>query len=199
MLGFLISKKNMTKNSDGSSRLLTKHQSKLITHVLFIVLSYQLTVSPAAAAALDTVVKDQGVNTTSTEQFLIKEDNKPDEEIIIPVAKEKTIIKSMGIKGISAYNVGDPYQTDASPCTAANGENICLALDLGYKRCAANFVPFGTILEVSGYGQCMVTDRMNSRYQNHVDIAFKATEKKEALQLGRRKLEVKIVKKIAQL
>lgn len=186
----------MTKNSDGSSRLLTKYQSKFITHVLFIVLSYQLTLSPAAAAALDTVVKDQGVNTTSTEQFLIKEDNKPDEEITIPVAKEKTIIKSMGIKGISAYNVGDVNQTDGSPCTAANGEDICLALELGYKRCAANFVPFGTILEVSGYGQCMVTDRMNSRYQNHVDIAFKATEKKEALQLGRRKLEVKLVKKV---
>jgi 3D (Asp-Asp-Asp) domain-containing protein len=189
----------MTLNSDGSSGFLTKCQRKLITQVLFVVFSYELTLSPAMAAALDAAVKDQPLETTPTEQIIIEEDNKPDEEITIPVVEEKIIIKSLGIKGISAYNVGDVNQTDGSPCTAANGENICLALELGYKRCAANFVPFGTILEVSGFGQCMVTDRMNSRYQNHVDIAFKATEKKEALQLGRRKLEVKIIKKLAQL
>lgn len=189
----------MTSSTDGSSRLLTKYQRKLITHVLFIVFSYELTLSPAAAAALDVATKDQTIEPIKTEQIIIEENDKPDEIVTVPVVEEKIIIKSLGVKGISAYNVGDIYQTDGSPCTAANGENICLALELGYKRCAANFVPFGTILEVSGFGQCMVTDRMNSRYQNHVDIAMKVTEKKEALKFGRRKLEVKIIKKVTQI
>lgn len=186
----------MTLNSDGS-KLLTKRQIKFITHLLFIAFSYQLTLSPAAAAALDVATSDQQPQTAKVEQLTANIDE-INEEATLPVVEEKIIIKSLGIKGISAYNVGDINQTDGDPCTSANGENICLALELGYKRCAANFVPFGTILEVSGFGQCMVTDRMNSRYQNHVDIAFKVTEKKEALQLGRRKLEVKLVKKITK-
>jgi 3D (Asp-Asp-Asp) domain-containing protein len=192
----------MTKNSDGSSRLLTKYQSRIITHVLFVVLSFQFTLSPVAAADLDTITSLKQTNTTSTEQFIIEDNEETDEitkPITVPAPKNKTTSKSIGVKGISAYNVGDPYQTDDSPCTAANGEDICLALDLGYKRCASNMVPFGTVLDISGFGQCIVTDRMNSRYQNHVDIAFKATEKKEAMKFGRRKLEVKIIKRTTEI
>ncbi len=192
----------MTSSPDGSSRLLTKYQQRFITRALCIVFFYELTLSPATAAALDLATKDQPATSTSTEQLIVEEENKNDEineNVHLPINEEKIIIKSLGVKGISAYNVGDIYQTDGSPCTAANGENICLALELGYKRCAANFVPFGTILEVSGFGQCLVTDRMNSRYQNHVDIAMKVSEKKEALKFGRRKLEVKVIKKVTQI
>jgi len=37
----------------------------------------------------------------------------------------KRIVKSEAFREITAYNVGDPYQCDGSPCISANGENIC--------------------------------------------------------------------------
>ena len=98
------------------------------------------------------------------------------------------------IREVTAYNVGDPKQNHGNPCISANGENICAALDLGFKRCAANFVPFGTQLYIANYGVCTVTDRMNRRYKNRVDIAMKVNEKDKALQFGLKKLKVTIVR-----
>lgn len=106
----------------------------------------------------------------------------------------KQTVDSARVRAISAYNAGDIYQTDGDPCTAANGEDICAALAAGYKRCAANFVPFGTVLEIEGYGQCLVVDRMNSRYPQNVDIAMPYDQKAEALKFGRRQLMVKVIK-----
>jgi 3D (Asp-Asp-Asp) domain-containing protein len=98
------------------------------------------------------------------------------------------------IREVTAYNVGDPKQNHGDPCIAANGENICAALNLGLKRCAANFVPFGTQLSIDLYGVCTVTDRMNRRYKDRVDIAMKVTEKDKALQFGVKKLKVTILR-----
>lgn len=98
-----------------------------------------------------------------------------------------------GIREVTAYNVGDPEQNYGNPCISANGENICVAINTGFKRCAANFVPFGTQLYIATYGVCTVTDRMNSRYRNRVDIAMKKTEKDKALQFGLKKLKVTIL------
>jgi 3D (Asp-Asp-Asp) domain-containing protein len=94
------------------------------------------------------------------------------------------------IREVTAYNVGDPSQTDGSPCISANGENICNAIAQGYKRCAANFVPLGTDLYIQNYGECKVVDRMNSRYQNRVDISFGADEKERAIKFGLQNLLV---------
>lgn len=158
-------------------------------------MTYHLILSPAAALALEEVKATSQPNppeiVTPAAPEVVPEDQAT---IEVEPVKENVKLIPLGIKGISAYNAGDPYQCDNSPCIAANGENICLALELGYKRCAANFVPFGTILEIEGYGRCLVVDRMNSRFSNHVDIAMKKTEKKEALKFGRRKLKVHIVK-----
>ena len=101
---------------------------------------------------------------------------------------------SASIREVTAYNVGDPKQNHGNPCISANGENICAALNLGLKRCAANFVPFGTQLHIPNYGVCTVTDRMNRRYKNRVDIAMKVTEKDKALQFGLKKLKVTILR-----
>ena len=98
------------------------------------------------------------------------------------------------IREVTAYNVGDPKQNHGNPCISANGENICAALDLGLKRCAANFVPFGTQLYIDHYVVCTVTDRMNRRYRNRVDISMKVTDKDKALQFGLKKLNVTILK-----
>jgi 3D (Asp-Asp-Asp) domain-containing protein len=105
-------------------------------------------------------------------------------------------IVSETIRIVTAYNVGDPKQTWGDPCISANGENICKALKLGLKRCAANFVPLGTELLIGRYGRYVVTDRTNSRYRNRVDIAMHLNEYKKAKQFGKKKLNVKILKKI---
>jgi len=93
-------------------------------------------------------------------------------------------------RSVTAYNAGDPNQCDNSPCISANGENVCTAIALGYKRCAANFVPFGTILDIEGYGECLVVDRMNKRFPNRVDIAMPADWKSQALSWGEKNLLV---------
>jgi 3D (Asp-Asp-Asp) domain-containing protein len=105
-------------------------------------------------------------------------------------------VVSETIRVVTAYNVGDPGQNAGDPCISANGENICRALSVGEKRCAANFVPFGTELHIEDYGTFVVTDRTNSRYRNRVDIAMKLHEYKKARQFGKRKLNVKILKKV---
>jgi 3D (Asp-Asp-Asp) domain-containing protein len=174
-------------------QLFSKHNLRLVNNLLLAALVYHLILSPSTASALadNPAPAVNAQDATSTEAMVVE----PDQPVEAPT--ETFIIIPLGVKQISAYNVGDPYQTDGSPCTAANGENICLALELGYKRCASNLVPFGTILEIEGVGQCMVTDRMNSRFSNHVDIAMKKTEKKQALTFGRKKLKINIVKKLS--
>ena len=102
-------------------------------------------------------------------------------------------VKSETIRVVTAYNVGDPRQTDDTPCIAANGEDICSALAKGEMRCAANFVPLGSHLYVDKIGVCLVTDRMNKRYRNRVDIAMEKNEYYRARQFGRQKLHVKIL------
>jgi len=119
---------------------------------------------------------------------------------------QTTSVKAVEIKSVSsepiyqyyakvtAYNAGVEAQTDDSPCITANGENVCSALALGYKRCATNGLPFGTKLEVEGYGICTVTDRMHKRYFNgEVDVAFTAERIEEAENFGVKHRLVKIL------
>ena len=106
---------------------------------------------------------------------------------------QKYTVKSETIRVVTAYNVGDPRQTDDTPCIAANGEDICSALAKGEVRCAANFVPLGSHLYVDKIGVCLVTDRMNRRYRNRVDIAMEKDEYHKARRFGRQKLHVKIL------
>ena len=103
------------------------------------------------------------------------------------------VVRSETIRIVTAYNAGDPRQTDDTPCIAANGENICKALAKGKKRCAANFVPLGSHLHVDKVGVCLVTDRTNKRYRNRVDIAMQKDEYHKARQFGRQKLTVKVI------
>lgn len=107
--------------------------------------------------------------------------------------QSRYIVRSETIRVVTAYNAGDPAQTDDSPCISASGENICKALEKGKKRCAANFVPLGSSLYVDKIGVCLVTDRTNKRYRNRVDIAMQKNEYQKARRFGRQKLTVKII------
>jgi 3D (Asp-Asp-Asp) domain-containing protein len=110
--------------------------------------------------------------------------------------KDRHRVVSETVRVVTAYNVGDPNQNSGDPCIAANGENICRALESGAKRCAANFVPFGTELFIEDHGTFVVTDRTNSRYRDRVDIAMKRTELSKARRFGKKILIVKILQKI---
>ena len=102
-------------------------------------------------------------------------------------------VKSQTIRYVTAYNVGDPAQTDDTPCIGAANTDLCKALERGEKHCAANFVPLGSMLHIDKVGVCTVTDRMNRRYKNRVDIAMPKHHKLEAKEFGRQKLLVRII------
>jgi 3D (Asp-Asp-Asp) domain-containing protein len=117
----------------------------------------------------------------------------PIESPLLTHKDQRYIVRSETIRVVTAYNAGDPRQTDDTPCISASGENICKALAKGKKRCAANFVPLGSRLHVEKIGVCLVTDRTNRRYRNRVDIAMQKDEYHKARQFGRQKLTVKII------
>lgn len=120
-------------------------------------------------------------------------------EILINVKKQEKEIKNWKVieeytARVTAYNAGDPNQCDNSPCIAANGENVCTAVALGFGRCASNRHKFGTILMIDDNFICTVTDRMNPRYVNgEVDIAMPADQKKEAIAYGGHDHNIKVV------
>lgn len=115
------------------------------------------------------------------------------ESPLLMYKNQRYIVKSKTVRVVTAYNAGDPKQTDDTPCISANGENLCKALEKGQMRCAANFVPLGSHLYVDKIGVCLVTDRTNKRYRNRVDIAMRKEEYQKARRFGRQKLHVKII------
>ena len=89
---------------------------------------------------------------------------------------------------VSAYN-SEVAQTDDSPFITAKGTHVRDGI------VATNILPFGTRVKIpSMFGDkvFVVEDRMNSRYQNHMDIWME--NKQDALKFGRRTLEVEVIR-----
>ncbi len=89
---------------------------------------------------------------------------------------------------ISGYN-SEVGQTDDSPFITASGTHVRDGV------VASNMFPFGTIIKIpSLYGNkiFVVEDRMNKRYQKNVDIWF--ADKDEALHLGRRTVQIEVIR-----
>jgi len=97
------------------------------------------------------------------------------------------------VREVTAYNVGMRGQTSDEPCIGATGKNLCRLVAKGLKICAANFVDPETILNIEGYGECVVLDRMNRRFAHRVDIAMRKDEVDRALEfvIQQRYVEVK--------
>jgi len=99
-----------------------------------------------------------------------------------PSLEKKTV-------SMSAYT-SRAEETDSSPCISADGTNICK-----YDGCvvASNDYPFDTVLVVEGFGECVVKDRMSSRYTGtgNMDMYF-GYDLEGALQFGRQNLKIKI-------
>ena len=96
------------------------------------------------------------------------------------------------VREVTAYNVGVRDQTSDDPCIGATGQNLCRLVARGEKVCAANFVAPETILNIEGYGECVVLDRMNRRFPHRVDIAMKTDEVEKALEFGIQRRHVKV-------
>ena len=96
---------------------------------------------------------------------------------------------------VTAYN-SVPEQTDGDPCVAADGTDICLALERGERACAANHLPFGTVLDIGGTFRCVVRDRTATRYGSRIDVYFGGRDTiQEALRWGIKKnLTITIIK-----
>jgi 3D (Asp-Asp-Asp) domain-containing protein len=89
---------------------------------------------------------------------------------------------------VSAYT-SEVAQTDDSPFITASGTHVRDGV------VATNMFPFGTIIKMPKlYGDriFVVEDRMNKRYQNNVDIWF--ADKDAALKLGRRTVQIEVIK-----
>ena len=98
---------------------------------------------------------------------------------------------SWGVRTITAYN-SEPGQTDDSPCTTANGFDVC---QHGVEdTIAANFLSFGTkvrIPELFGDRVFVVRDRMNERYIDRLDVWMR--EVPEAKLFGVRRAEIEVL------
>jgi len=97
----------------------------------------------------------------------------------------------LGSYVITAYN-SEVGQCDNDPCTTANGFNVC---QHGIEdTVAANFLPFGTKIKIPdlfGDRIFVVRDRMNSRYQDRIDVWM--LHKADALKLGVRLARVEVL------
>jgi len=92
---------------------------------------------------------------------------------------------------VTAYNAV-PEQTDSTPCTTADGTNICT--DEMPHVVAANWLPFGTKVRIPAYfGDTVfeVHDRMNQRYSDRLDVLLPTIN--EAKTFGVRQLEIEIL------
>ena len=97
------------------------------------------------------------------------------------------------VREVTAYNVGVRQQTSDEPCIGATGENLCRLVARGLKVCAANFVAPETILNIEGYGECIVLDRMHRRFSHRVDIAMREDEVDRALEFGIQRRQVEVI------
>jgi 3D (Asp-Asp-Asp) domain-containing protein len=97
------------------------------------------------------------------------------------------------VREVTAYNVGVREQTSDDPCVGATGRNLCRLVERGLKVCAANFVDPETILNIEGYGECIVLDRMHRRFSHRVDIAMGMDEVDRAIEFGIQRRYVKVI------
>jgi len=156
--------------------------------------------APASVAPIMVAADPASVDQISPSPVVIVPTNKAASVPTKAITKKKVKAKlpESGLYEVSGYT-STPGQTDATPCIAADTSDICRRKAAGELICASNAFPLGTKIHVAGLGTCVVADRMNSRYQHHVDWYFgqdmgkKAEKLRRAFKIGRRDRAVTIV------
>ena len=141
---------------------------------------------------------------SNSNQFIISNDKVVEgfstaSEATLPVTPERAELETalpeqVMYREFTAYNAGDPFQCDNTPCISASGDNICTLIAQGQIIFASNEFPLGTKLYVEGIGEGIVLDRMNSRFKTRIDYAMQAHEKPRAVAFGLQTLKIKILK-----
>jgi len=109
-------------------------------------------------------------------------------------ASDQAPVKYVKHYTVTAYN-SVPWQTDATPCLSADGSDICKLRALGDQSCAAA-LPFGTKVDVPGFGVCTVRDRLAPRFSYRIDLYFGGADQLQAAkQWGVRHVEVAVLDK----
>jgi len=107
----------------------------------------------------------------------------------LPASKEAEPFKTMMIP-ITAYT-SEVGQTDDTPCITASGMDVCERNTEDIV--AANFLPIGTRVKIPDlYGDRIFTvqDRMNKRYDKHMDVWLK--DLKQAKQFGLKYTKIEV-------
>ncbi len=86
-------------------------------------------------------------------------------------------------------------ETDGTPCIAASGADVCRLERKGDHSCAANFLKFGTVVYVPGFGECTVRDRLAVRFRRRIDLGFGVAERlKAAKTWGFKRLDIQVIR-----
>jgi len=180
--------------------------SKQLLIAVYVLIAISIaTVSPAQAGFMDWfksigAKSDQAQNGSFDSLYASVLAEQPDEaeespallaNAIAPVnapsgITTKTLRRTYTVQ-LSGYN-SEVAQTDDSPFITAKGTHVRWGI------VASNMFPFGTVIKIpSLYGDqiFVVEDRMNTRYQQNVDIWFES--KAEALKLGRRTVQIEVI------
>lgn len=171
-------RKNKTYKGKPTKSMIKKQRYLLIACVVWVVSGWLTHTGYMTGKAIATDAQIAGVTIQ--------------QKTIDQPAEPETSESNGTIREVTAYNVGDPAQTDSTPCIGASGIDLCEALARGEKHCATNFVPLGTVIEIQNFGECVVSDRMNSRFANRVDVAMKLSEKDRAIKFGLQNLLVTV-------
>lgn len=95
------------------------------------------------------------------------------------------------LREVSAYTLGNPAETDDTPCIGASNLDLCAIVKAGGVVYASNEFPLHTRISVDGV-EGIVLDRMNKRYTNRIDKAV--LDRSVALEWGVKRLEVTLVR-----
>ncbi|NTW22481.1 hypothetical protein HGA34_02970 [Candidatus Falkowbacteria bacterium] len=205
MMGFFNLLK-FTMDLSGSCHRLKNRKHKIYVNLLVAIVVYDYLMFPLPILAKEAVSAKQlqpvtavagqasGYSSVSESTPVTLSNISKKEEVKPVVAKTVLKVKDHGYHSMTAYN-SEVGQTDSDPCTTANGFNLCKHNQ--EDTVAANFLKFGTkvrIPELFGDRVFVVRDRMNSRYQERVDVWFK--DRQDALKFGVRKAKIEIVEEI---
>jgi 3D (Asp-Asp-Asp) domain-containing protein len=134
------------------------------------------------------VVKDNGLISLKPEQAPLEA------EVVQSVepVQQSLAVKYTKKYTITAYN-SVPWQTDSTPCISADGSDICKLREQGELSCAAS-LPFGTKINVPGFGVCTVRDRLAAKYSYRIDLYFGGADQIQAAkEWGKRQVVVEVL------
>lgn len=146
---------------------------------LFVTIPFIIVISAVIILLSDDPVSDTSGQSPSTPQ---------ESQLAIAHGSLDVMEPIKTTREVTAYTASI-NETDDSPCVGATGMNICEIAESGINVCASNAFPIGTYLTIDNLGDCVVFDRMNSRYQNRVDW-FMGYDKERAIQFGIQRLYV---------